>query len=78
MIYRDGGIVMETKEENFSNDSTMESIKSLTEKDAKTFLNLIYALLKDNRNPSEQLISNVLSIYEKQIPRVVKARQNNN
>ncbi|MBE9913697.1 hypothetical protein G8C92_06585 [Paenibacillus donghaensis] len=69
---------METKEENFSNDSTMESIKSLTEKDAKTFLNLIYALLKDNRNPSEQLISNVLSIYEKQIPRVVKARQNNN
>lgn len=78
MIFRDGGIVMETKEENFSNDSTMESIKSLTEKDAKTFLNLIYALLKDNRNPSEQLISNVLSIYEKQIPRVVKARQNNN
>ncbi|MCJ8013450.1 hypothetical protein MUG84_17120 [Paenibacillus sp. KQZ6P-2] len=69
---------METKEENFSNDSTMESIKSLTEKDAKTFLNLIYALLKDNGNPSEELISNVLSIYEKQIPRVVKARQNNN
>jgi hypothetical protein len=78
MIFRDGGIVMETKEENFSNDRTMESIKSLTEKDAKTFLNLIYALLKDNRNPSEQLISNVLSIYEKQIPRVVKSRQNNN
>ncbi|MFX3635279.1 MAG: hypothetical protein ACE3L7_10165 [Candidatus Pristimantibacillus sp.] len=69
---------METKEEDFSNDSTMESIKSLTEKDAKTFLNLIYVLLKDNRNPGEQLISNVLSIYEKQIPRVVKSRQDNN
>jgi uncharacterized protein (UPF0297 family) len=69
---------MESKEDNFSNDSTMESIRSLTEKDAKTFLNLIYALLKDNKNPSEQLISHVLSIYEKQIPRVIKARQNNN
>lgn len=69
---------MERKEENFSDDSTMESIQSLTEKDAKTFLNLIYAILKDNKNPSEHLISNVLSIYEKQIPRVVKARQNNN
>ncbi|WP_282942454.1 hypothetical protein [Paenibacillus sp. RC67] len=69
---------MGTKEENFSNDSIMESIKSLTEKDAKTFLNLIYALLRDNEGTGEQLISNVLSIYEKQIPRVVKARQNNN
>ncbi|MCM3781588.1 hypothetical protein M3231_01255 [Neobacillus mesonae] len=66
---------MGTNEENFSNDSTMEFIKSLSEKDAKTFLNLIYAILKDNKNPSEQLISNVLSIYEKQIPRVVKTRQ---
>ncbi|MGG3281140.1 hypothetical protein [Paenibacillus solani] len=69
---------METKEENFPNDSTMESIKSLTEKDAKTFLNLIYALLKDNKSPSEHLISNVLSIFEKQLPRVAKERQNNN
>lgn len=69
---------METKEENFSNDSTMESIKSLTEHDAKTFLNLIYAVLKDNMIPSEKLIVHVLTIYEKQIPRVVKARQNNN
>jgi len=41
---------MERKEENVSNDGTMESIKSLTEKDAQTFLNPIYALLKDNRN----------------------------
>jgi hypothetical protein len=78
MIFNDGGIIMETKEENFPNDSTMESIKSLTEKDAKTFLNLIYALLKDNKNPSEHLISNVLSIFEKQLPRVAKARQNKN
>ncbi|KZS46457.1 hypothetical protein AWU65_11290 [Paenibacillus glucanolyticus] len=69
---------METKEENFLNDSTMESIKSLTEKDAKTFLNLIYALLKDNKSPSEHLNSNVLSIFEKQLPRVAKARQNKN
>ncbi|SDW35365.1 hypothetical protein [Paenibacillus sp. PDC88] len=69
---------METKEENFSNDNTMELIKSLTEKDAKTFLNLIYAILKDNKNSNEQLISNVLSIYEKQIPRVVKARRQDN
>ncbi|AJS57803.1 hypothetical protein [Paenibacillus sp. IHBB 10380] len=69
---------METKEENFSNDSTMESIKSLTEQDAKTFLNLIYAVLKDNMIPSEKLISHVLSIFEEKIPRVVKARQNNN
>ncbi|MGO4789336.1 hypothetical protein AB4124_18150 [Paenibacillus sp. 2KB_20] len=69
---------METKEENFPNDSTMESIKSLTEKDAKTFLNLIYALLKDNKSPSEHLISKVLSIFEKQLPRVAKARQNKN
>ncbi|KOR90814.1 hypothetical protein AM231_15345 [Paenibacillus solani] len=53
----------------------MESIKNLTEKDAKTFLNLIYGLLKDNTNPSEKLILNVLSIFEKQIPRVVKARE---
>lgn len=78
MISKNGGIVMETKEENFPNDSTMESIKSLTEKDAKTFLNLIYALLKDNENPSEQLISNVLTIFEKQLPRVAKARLNKN
>ncbi|MGG4091493.1 hypothetical protein [Paenibacillus lautus] len=69
---------MEKKEENFPNDSAMESIKSLTEKDAKTFLNLIYALLKDNKSPSEHLISNVLSIFEKQLPRVAKARQNKN
>ncbi|ETT62086.1 hypothetical protein MHI43_15300 [Paenibacillus sp. FSL H8-0457] len=69
---------MEMKEENFLNDSTMESIKSLTEKDAKTFLNLIYTLLKDNKSPSEHLISNVLSIFEKQLPRVAKARQNKN
>lgn len=78
MIFKDGGIIMETKEENFPNDSAMESIKSLTEKDAKTFLNLIYALLKDNKSPSEHLISNVLSIFEKQLPRVAKARQNKN
>lgn len=64
---------METKEEKIPNDSTMESIKNLTEKDAKTFLNLIYALLKDNKSPSEHLISNVLSIFEKQLPRVAKA-----
>ncbi|MFE0555096.1 hypothetical protein ACFW1P_04050 [Paenibacillus sp. NPDC058910] len=69
---------METKEENLPNNSTMESIKSLTEKDSKTFLNLIYALLKDNKCPSEHLISNVLSIFEKQLPRVAKARQNKN
>ncbi|MEC0204677.1 hypothetical protein P4H39_18905 [Paenibacillus lautus] len=69
---------MEMKEGNISNDSTMESIKSLTEKDAKTFLNLIYALLKDNKSPSEHLISNALSIFEKQLPRVAKARQNKN
>ncbi|ETT62830.1 hypothetical protein MHI43_15770 [Paenibacillus sp. FSL H8-0457] len=69
---------METKEEKIPNDSTMESIKNLTEKDAKTFLNLIYALLKDNKSPSEHLISNVLSIFEKQLPRVAKARQNKN
>lgn len=78
MIFKDGGIMMEKKEENFPSDSTIESIKSLTEKDAKTFLNLIYALLKDNKNPSEHLISNVLSIFEKQLPRVAKARQNEN
>lgn len=78
MIFKDGGIIMEKKEENFPNDSAMESIKSLTEKDAKTFLNLIYALLKDNKSPSEHLISNVLSIFEKQLPRVAKARQNKN
>jgi hypothetical protein len=69
---------LETKEENFPKDITIESIKSLTEKDAKTFLNLIYALLKDNESPSEHLISNVLSIFEKQLPRVAKARQNKN
>ncbi|WP_145036405.1 hypothetical protein [Paenibacillus sp. Y412MC10] len=69
---------METKEEKIPNDSTMESIKNLTEKDAKTFLNLIYALLKDNKSPSEHLFSNVLSIFEKQLPRVAKARQNKN
>lgn len=68
---------MESKEENFSNDISMESIKSLTENEAKTFLNLIYAILKNNETPSEKLNSHVLSIYEKQIPRVVKARQNN-
>lgn len=77
MIHTYGGMVMETKEENFSNDSTVESIKSLTEQDAKTFLNLIYAVLKDNEIPSGKLIPQVLSIYEKQIPRVVKERQNN-
>ncbi|MCM3782068.1 hypothetical protein M3231_03715 [Neobacillus mesonae] len=69
---------LDMKEQLFSNDRTMEFIKSLTERDAKTFLNLIYAILKDNQNPSEQVISNVVSIYEKQIPRVVKARQKNN
>lgn len=69
---------METKEENFSNDNIMESIKSLTEQDAKTFLNLIYAILKENEIPNEKLISHVLSIYEEKMPRVVKARQNNN
>ncbi|ACX65339.1 hypothetical protein [Paenibacillus sp. Y412MC10] len=69
---------METNEEKIPNDNTMESIKNLTEKDAKTFLNLIYALLKDNKSPSEHLISNVLSIIEKQLPRVAKARQNKN
>ncbi|AWP27527.1 hypothetical protein [Paenibacillus sp. Cedars] len=69
---------MEEKDGRVSNDTTVESIKSLTDKDAKTFLNLIYAVLKDNTSPKEQLISNVLSIYEKQIPRVVKARQNHN
>ncbi|MGG3281084.1 hypothetical protein [Paenibacillus solani] len=69
---------MRTKEENFSNDSTLESIKSLTEQDAKTFLNLIYAVIKDNENPSEHLVSNVLRIFEQQLPRVAKARQNKN
>lgn len=69
---------MGTKEENFSKDSTMESIKSLTEQDAKTFLNLIYTVIKDNENPSEHLISSVLRIYEQQLPRVAKARQNKN
>lgn len=69
---------MEEQDGHVSNVTTMESIKSLTDKDAKTFLNLIYAVLKDNTSPKEQLISNVLSIYEKQIPRVVKARQNRN
>jgi len=66
---------MESKDERSSNDQIMESIRSLTGNDAKTFLNLIYALLKDNTNPSEHLVSQVLSIYEKKIPRVVKARQ---
>ncbi|MBD7969594.1 hypothetical protein [Paenibacillus gallinarum] len=69
---------METKKGNFSNDNTMESIQKLTEQDAKTFLNLIYAILKDNEIPSEKLISQVLSVYEKKIPRLVKARQDNN
>lgn len=64
---------METKEENFSNDS-MESIGKLTENEAKTFLNLIYVIIKDNEIPSESLISHILSIYEKRIPRVVNAR----
>lgn len=68
---------METKEDRFSNDSIIESIKSLSEKDAKTFLNLIYAILKDNENPSDKLIANVISVFEKKIPRVVKARRNN-
>ncbi|MNI17646.1 hypothetical protein D3C73_710250 [compost metagenome] len=68
---------METKE-NHSIDNTMEAIKSLTEKDAKTFLNLIYAILKENEISSEQLISHILSIYEKKIPRVVSSRQQNN
>ncbi|WP_211746296.1 hypothetical protein [Paenibacillus sp. Marseille-Q4541] len=65
------------KLENFSNDSSMELIRGLTENEAKTFLNLIYAILKDNEIPNEKLISQVLSIYEKRIPRMVKARQNN-
>ncbi|GAA0848328.1 hypothetical protein GCM10008915_57290 [Bifidobacterium pullorum subsp. gallinarum] len=69
---------MEEKDGRVSNDTTVESIKSLTDKDAKTILNLIYAVLKDNTSPKEQLISSVLSIYEKQIPRMVKARQNRN
>ena len=69
---------MEPKEEKFPNDNSMESIGSLTENEAKTFLNLIYAILKDNEIPSEKLISHVLLIYEKRIPKVVKARKNNN
>lgn len=67
---------MESKDERYSHDHIMESIRNLTENDAKTFLNLIYALLRDNTNPSEELVSQVLSVYEKKIPRVVKARQN--
>lgn len=66
---------METNNSRFSSENVMESIKSLTEKDAKTFLNLIYALVKDNTTPSEKLLLQVLSIYEKQMPRVVKARE---
>ncbi|GIO92442.1 hypothetical protein J31TS3_36690 [Paenibacillus lactis] len=67
---------MESKEEHYSHDHIMESIRNLSENDAKTFLNLIYALLRGNTLPSEQLVSHVLSVYEKKIPRVVKARQN--
>lgn len=67
---------MEMKE-NQSNDSTFESIKNLTEKDAKTILNLIYSTLKDNEIPSDKLVSNVVSIYENKIPRLVRARQKN-
>lgn len=69
---------MGTKEENFSNDSIPESIKSLTEQDAKTILNLVYAVIKDNENPSEHLVTSVLRIFEQQLPRVAKARQNKN
>jgi len=78
MIFKDGGIIMERKEEKIPIDSTMESTKNLTEKEVKTFLNLLNELLKDNKSPSEHLISNVLSIFEKQLPRVAKARQNKN
>ncbi|MWV42230.1 hypothetical protein GRF59_01175 [Paenibacillus sp. HJL G12] len=65
---------MEMKDHH-SKDTIFESIKNLTEQDAKTFLNLIYATLRDNDIPSEKLISDVLSIYEAKIPRVVSARQ---
>lgn len=66
---------MDKNNSSFSSESVMESIKSLTEKDAKTFLNLIYTLVKDNTTPSDKLLLQVLLIYENQMPRVIKARE---
>lgn len=60
------------------NESTRESINSLTERDAKACLHLIYEILSASKtgSPNEQLVSHALFVYEHKIPKIVNARKN--